>query len=77
MSTDCLFSTYRKLLGLDTFMWFRGQLEETLPRATWQMQAHGRFALGRLLVCKMQSKGEFCPGAACTPLPKEAPEKRE
>lgn len=47
MSTDCLFSMYRKLLGPDAFMWFRGQLEETLPRAACWMQAHGRFALGQ------------------------------
>lgn len=41
MSTDCLFSVSRKLLGPGAFMWFQGQLEETLPRAAQRVQAHG------------------------------------
>lgn len=77
MSTDCLFSMYRKLLGPDAFMWFRGQLEETLPRAAWWRQAHGRSALGRAAGIEIWSKGESCRGAAGAPLPEETPEKRE
>lgn len=60
MSTDCLFSMYRKLLGPDAFMWFRGQLYETLPGRRQVSPGPG------LLVCrrKIQSSGQSCSRAA-------------
>lgn len=51
MSANCLFSVYRKLLGPEAFMWFRGQREETPPGATWRRQAHGRFLYGTGCSC--------------------------
>lgn len=51
MSANCLFSVYRKLLGPEAFMWFRGQREEMPPGATWRRQAHGRFLYGTGCSC--------------------------
>lgn len=82
MSTDCLFSMYRKLLGPGAFMWFRGRLWKGFPGPHGGCSRMAGLAAARLLACRrIWGRGEPCGGAAlCSqqgraPLPEETEER--
>lgn len=57
MSTDCLFSMYRKLLGLSRLHVVSRAAVGKAPGAAWRVPAQGRVALSRLGALCRRRKG--------------------